>query len=122
DLAQFRELEAFTQFGSDLDKATIDQLERGRRLSELLKQNEGVPMTVANQVIVIFAGTNGYLDEFPVDSIGKYEEKLLEFVEQEHSKILDDIRKKRKIDTELEQDMRNMLEKFAEEFRSFLSK
>ncbi|MCK4762498.1 MAG: F0F1 ATP synthase subunit alpha [Candidatus Aminicenantes bacterium] len=122
DLAQFRELEAFTQFGSDIDKATKAQLERGRRLSELLKQNEGVPMPAAKQIVVIFAGTEGFLDTFPIDAIGKYEEKLLEFVEQEHPAILREIRDKKTISPELEKDMTAMLEEFAKEFGNFLNK
>ncbi len=73
DLAQYRELEAFTQFGSDLDKTTIAQLERGKRLSELLKQDEGMPMPVERQIVSIFAGTRGFLDEFPVDRVRAFE-------------------------------------------------
>jgi F-type H+-transporting ATPase subunit alpha len=121
DLAQFRELEAFTKFGSDLDKTTVKQLERGKRLSELLKQNEGVPMEVEKQVVVIFAGTKGFLDEFPVDSIGKYEEKLLEFMEQGHPAVLREIKEKKIITPELEQDMMKLLQNFAETFRAFLN-
>ena len=120
DLAQFRELEAFTRFGADLDEATRDQLDRGERLSELLKQNEGVPMPVEKQVVAIFAGVNGYLDEFPVESIGKYEEKLLEFMEQNHPAVLREIKDKQEIGPELEKTMSEILNKFAEEFRNFL--
>lgn len=93
DLAQFRELEAFTKFGTeDLDKTTVRQLERGSRLTELLKQDEGVPMSVEQQILVIFAGTGGSLDEFPVDVIDKYEEKLLEFAQKNYSDILREIK------------------------------
>jgi F-type H+-transporting ATPase subunit alpha len=123
ELAQFRELESFTQFGmEDLDKATIRQLERGRRLSELLKQNEGVPMPVDQQIVLIFAGTSGFLDEFPVDAIGKYEEKLLEYVQQNHPMILREIKKEKEISSELKQKVQDMLEEFGEEFKGFLTK
>ena len=80
DLAQYRELEAFTQFGSDLDKTTVAQLERGKRLSELLKQEEGLPMPVEKQIVSIFAGTRGFLDEFPVARVRQFEEEMLQFV------------------------------------------
>ncbi len=123
DLAQYRELEAFTQFGTeDLDKTTVRQLQRGKRLSELLKQDEGVPMPVEKQILGIFAGTKGFLDEFPVDTIGKYEEKLLEYVDQHHPDIFREIRDKKKISPELEQKILEMLKDFAEEFRNFLKR
>jgi F-type H+-transporting ATPase subunit alpha len=123
ELAQFRELESFTQFGmEDLDKATIRQLERGKRLSELLKQNEGVPMPVAQQIILIFAGTSGFLDELPVDAIGKYEEKLLEYVQQNHPAILRKITEEKKLSSELKQNIQDMLEEFGEDFKRFLNK
>ena len=120
ELAQFRELAAFIQFGADLDKATVAQIERGKRLSALLKQDQGVPMPVEEQILVIFAGTKGFIDEFPVDSIGKYEEKMLEFVHRDSPDILREIRSKKVIDSELEQDIVSMLKEFSEEFRGFL--
>ncbi len=123
ELAQARELEAFAQFGTeDLDKATVKQLETGRRLAELLKQNEGVPMPVEEQIIGIFAGTNGYLDEFPVSAVGKYEEKLLEHVQQAHPEILREIREEKKISPELRHKITEMLDDFKEEFKGFLNK
>lgn len=120
ELAQFRELAAFIQFGADLDKATVAQIERGKRLSALLKQDQGVPMPVEEQILVIFAGTKGFIDEFPVDSIGKYEEKMLEFVHRDSPDILREIRSKKVIDSELEQSIVGMLKEFSEEFRGFL--
>jgi len=120
ELAQFRELAAFIQFGADLDKATVAQIERGKRLSALLIQDQGVHMPVEEQILVIFAGTKGFIDEFPVDSIGKYEEKMLEFVNKNFPDILREIRSKKVIDTELEQSIVDMLKKFSEEFRAFL--
>src|SRR5512136_1615944 len=81
DLAQYRELEAFAKFGSDLDKATLAQLRRGSRLVELLKQGQYVPMTVEKQIVGIFAGTNGYLDVIPVEDVQRYEREMHDFVE-----------------------------------------
>jgi len=122
DLAQFRELAAFTQFGSDLDKATIQQLERGKRLSELLKQGEGVPIDVEKQIVIIFAGTRGFLDEFPLENIGEYQDKLIEYVSSNYPDILREIIEKKKISEELENKMKEMLTEFSEEFRSSLEK
>ncbi|MCK5004729.1 MAG: F0F1 ATP synthase subunit alpha [Candidatus Aminicenantes bacterium] len=122
DLAQYRELAAFTQFGSDLDKVTIAQLERGKRLSELLKQDEGVPLSVEKQIVIIFAGTKGYLDEFPVSAISDFEEKLLTYVEKGNPGIYRKIREEKKISEELEAEMHEVLKDFVEEFRSSLEK
>jgi F-type H+/Na+-transporting ATPase subunit alpha len=123
ELAQYRELEAFTQFGTeDLDPATVRQLERGKRLYELLKQNEGVPMPVEQQILVIFAGTNGFLDELPVNAVGKYEEKLLEYAQQNRPDILREIRDQKALNSELRQKMLDMLEEFKEDFKGFLNK
>ncbi len=112
DLAQYREMAAFAQFGSELDKATQAQLARGQRMVELLKQGQYQPMPVENQVISIFAGTNGYLDDVPVNRIRQFEEELLAYVTREHPKIQRDIVAKGKLDDELTTDLRNMLTKF----------
>ncbi|MCK4888829.1 MAG: F0F1 ATP synthase subunit alpha, partial [Candidatus Aminicenantes bacterium] len=122
DLAQYRELAAFTQFGSDLDKVTIAQLERGKRLAELLKQGEGVPLSVEKQIIIIFAGTKGYLDEFPVSAISEFEEKLLVYVGKGNPGIYRKIREEKKISEELEAEMHEAIKDFVEEFRSSLEK
>lgn len=92
DLAQFRELEAFATFGSELDKVSAAQLERGYRLTELLKQNLNSPMPVEEQVVVIYAGTNGYLDELPVSEVKRYEADLLDYVRSRHPELMDEIR------------------------------
>lgn len=92
DLAQFRELEAFATFGSELDKISAAQLERGYRLTELLKQNLNSPMRVEEQVIVIFAGTSGYLDDLPVKDVKRFENDLLDYVRGRHPDVLDAIR------------------------------
>jgi len=112
DLAQYREMAAFAQFGSELDKATQAQLARGQRMVELLKQGQYQPMPVENQVISIFAGTNGYLDDVPVNRIRQFEEELLNYVTREHPKIQRDIVAKGKLDDELTTDLRNVLTKF----------
>jgi F-type H+-transporting ATPase subunit alpha len=92
DLAQFRELEAFATFGSELDKVSAAQLERGYRLTELLKQNLNSPMAVEEQVISIYAGTNGYLDSLPVGDVSRYEQELLEYMRTRHAGLLEEIR------------------------------
>jgi F-type H+-transporting ATPase subunit alpha len=92
DLAQFRELEAFATFGSELDKVSAAQLERGYRLTELLKQNLNSPMAVEEQVVVIFAGTGGYLDDIPVTDVKRFESELLEYIRTRHSHILETVR------------------------------
>ncbi len=92
DLAQFRELEAFATFGSELDKVSAAQLERGYRLTELLKQNLNSPMPVEEQVVVVFAGTKGYLDDIPVADAKRFENELLEFMRTRRGHVLDTIR------------------------------
>ena len=92
DLAPYRELAAFAQFGSDLDKATRAQLTRGERMVELLKQEQYVPMPVEQQVISIFAGVNGYLDDLPVEAVRRFEQEFLAFVEKEYPEVPHDIR------------------------------
>jgi F-type H+-transporting ATPase subunit alpha len=117
DLAQYRELEAFTQFGSDLDKITIAQLERGKRLSELLKQDEGMPMPVEKQIVSIFAGTRGYLDEFPLDRVHQFETEMLEFMRMREPGIFKEIIEKKVITAELEQKLQTVLKEFCGEFK-----
>jgi F-type H+-transporting ATPase subunit alpha len=97
DLAQFRELEAFATFGSELDKVSAAQLERGYRLTELLKQGLNSPMPVEDQVVVIFAGTNGYVDDIPVADVKRFESDLLSFIRGRHPEILDHIRTTREV-------------------------
>jgi F-type H+-transporting ATPase subunit alpha len=93
DLAQFRELEAFATFGSELDAVSKAQLERGARLVELLKQPLHAPMAVEEQIVSIFAGTNGYLDDVAVDDVRRYEQELLEYFRTRHADIMDTIRR-----------------------------
>ena len=112
DLAQFRELEAFATFGSELDKISAAQLERGYRLTELLKQDLNSPMPVEEQVVVIFAGTNGYLDDIEVSDVQRYETDLLDFMRGRHGALLDDIR----TSGELPDGVEDAVKAFTEEF------
>ncbi len=117
DMAQFRELEAFAQFGSDLDKATQRQLERGRKLVEILKQVQYKPMRAERQVAILFAGANGYLDEWPVESMQQYEDQMLEFLESKHPEILNDIKEKDDITDETEEKLNAALTEFKSVFQ-----
>lgn len=114
DLAQYRELAAFAQFGSDLDKATQAQLERGRRLTELLKQGQYQPMEVEKQVLAIWTVTNGFADDVAVDDIRAFEAGLLEFVEKSHPAVLNTLREKKNLDDEL----KNMMKQAIEDFKN----
>ena len=113
ELAQYREMAAFAQFGSDLDTATQRQLNRGARLVELLKQGQYQPLSVQQQVLIIYAGTNGFVDELPLNALKKYEQELYAFVEAKHPDVFTDILKKR----ELDGDLRAKLNKTLEEFK-----
>lgn len=112
DLAQYRELAAFAQFGSDLDKATKFQLERGARLMELLKQPNMKPMSLAEQVVSLFAGTRGFLDKYEIDKIRAYETELLAFVESKYPEIMKEIEQEKVLGPELEKKMRTVLGEF----------
>jgi len=117
DMAQYRELEAFAQFGSDLDKSTQRQLNRGRRLVEILKQPQYQPMPAEKQVMILFAGAFGYLDEVPVESVSEYEKQLLEFVATKQPEILKEIKDKGIISDELEGKMKKALDQFKGMFQ-----
>ncbi|MBI4802579.1 MAG: F0F1 ATP synthase subunit alpha [Elusimicrobia bacterium] len=102
DLAQYNELAAFAQFGSDLDKSSLEQLRRGERMVELLKQDQYRPMAVAEQVLALFAGTRGYLDDLQMPEIKKFEAGFLKFVKDKYSNLLDDVSRRKELDAELE--------------------
>jgi F-type H+-transporting ATPase subunit alpha len=112
DLAQFRELEAFATFGSELDKVSAAQLERGYRLTELLKQNLNSPMPVEEQVVAIFAGTRGHLDDVPVTDVKRFESELLDYVRTRHRDLLDSIRTTGDLPEQLEQAVQSFKEQF----------
>jgi F-type H+-transporting ATPase subunit alpha len=114
DLAQYRELAAFAQFGSDLDKATQSQLARGQRLTEILKQPQYQPMHVENQVLVIWAATNGFTDDVPVEQLRKFEADLLRFIENSHPGVLQRMREKKAIDDEIKNDLTQSLKDFKD--------
>ena len=116
DLAQFREMAAFAQFASDLDAATQKQLARGERLVELLKQDQYVPMGVAKQVLLMYAGTRGYLDSYPTSAVKRYEKDLLAFADAKHPEVLETIREKRTMTPEVEAKVREVLDAFKEKF------
>jgi F-type H+-transporting ATPase subunit alpha len=112
DLAQFRELAAFAQFGSDLDKATQDQLERGKRLTEILKQPQYRPMAVEDQVFIIWTVTNGLADDIAVEDLKRFEEGLTDFVKNSHPAVLNSVREKGSLDDDLKASMREAVEDF----------
>ena len=116
DLAQFRELEAFAQFASDLDETSRNQLERGQRLVEVLKQPAHQPLPVEKQVVIIYAGTRGYLDDLPVKAIRKFEDELYPFIETKYPQIFENIRTKKQIDAQTEELLKKTLEEFKAQF------
>ncbi|MCL6544614.1 MAG: F0F1 ATP synthase subunit alpha [Bryobacteraceae bacterium] len=118
DLAQFRELAAFAQFGSDLDKASLAQLNRGRRLVEILRQGQFRPLPVEKQILVIFAGTNGYLDDLPLEQCREFEEELYRFTENSRPQVLRQIAEKKSLDDGLRNEMHELLKEFKERFVS----
>jgi F-type H+/Na+-transporting ATPase subunit alpha len=112
DMAQYRDLAAFAQFASDLDKSTRASLERGQRMTELLKQPQYEPMSFAKQVIVLFAGTRGFLDDVPVEKVTEFERSLLRFMDQGHADVEASIMEKAAIDEETEKTLRAALDEF----------
>lgn len=118
DLAQYRELEAFAQFGSELDKATQAQLNRGMRLVELLKQPQYQPMPAEKQILIIYAGTRGFLDKYPVEAVQRYERELFEFVETKYKDIFETLRAKWVIDDELDKRIQAALKDFDTVFQA----
>jgi F-type H+-transporting ATPase subunit alpha len=116
DLAQYRELAAFAQFSSDLDARTRAQLDRGARLVELLKQDQYVPLSVERQVLVIYAGTQGYVDDQPIEALGRYEEELYSFIETRHPELLADIAKKGALTDDIKATLDKALKAFGNSF------
>ncbi len=116
DLAQYRELAAFAQFGSDLDKATLSQLNRGQRLVEVLKQAQYQPLPVEKQVIIIYAATKGYLDSIEVDRVRAYEAELLAFLDTRRAQLLSGLAEKKQIDDQVKTDLDQALTEFGQTF------
>ncbi|MGI6404931.1 MAG: F0F1 ATP synthase subunit alpha [Syntrophaceticus sp.] len=121
DLAQYRELVAFAQIGSDLDKATMARLVRGERMTEILKQGQYVPMPVEEQVAVIYAGVNGFLDKLPVEAVLDFEKEYLRFLKNEHPEILSEIREKKVLSDDLIERMNKVIKGFMDEFSAAFS-
>jgi F-type H+-transporting ATPase subunit alpha len=111
-MAQFRDLAAFAQFGSELDKATQEQLERGQRLQEILKQVQYEPMSLGDQVMIIFAGTNGYTDHVPVLRMKEYEDQFLRYVATQYPEVGEAIMRDGRISEETEKSLREALDLF----------
>jgi len=122
DLAAFRELEAFAQLGTDLDKATQAQLDRGYRMVELLKQPQYQPLHEADQVISIYAGSNGYLDTVPVNRVAEAEGLLLTFVREQKSEVRDRLIETGVLDDETKKLLVEALDEFVKEWESIVSK
>jgi F-type H+-transporting ATPase subunit alpha len=116
DLAQFRELAAFAQFGSDLDKASLAQLNRGRRLVEILKQGQYKPLPVEKQILIIFAGTNAFLDDVPQEKVREFEEGLFQFADNSRPQVLQQIREKKALDDALRAEIVSLIKEFKERF------
>ncbi|MGA7124593.1 MAG: F0F1 ATP synthase subunit alpha [Polyangiaceae bacterium] len=116
ELAQYREMAAFSQFASDLDKVTRDQLERGARLVEILKQGQYVPVPVEKQVVIIYAGTRGYIDKLEISHIAAYERGLYDFIEKKYGAIYENIRTKKTLDDQTEAMLKKALEEFGTAF------
>jgi F-type H+-transporting ATPase subunit alpha len=121
DLAQYRELAAFAQFGSDLDKSTLARLDRGERMTELLKQGQYVPMKVEDQVAVIFVGVNGYLDKLPIDGVLDFEKEYLRMMRGEYQDILAEIKEKKILSDELIERLKKIVKDFVDEFGAAFS-
>ncbi|MEE8282344.1 MAG: F0F1 ATP synthase subunit alpha [candidate division NC10 bacterium] len=118
DLAQYRELAAFAQFGSELDKATQAQLNRGARMVEILKQDQYVPLSVERQILIIFAGVNGYADDLPAEEIRSFEDGLLRFVEARYPEIYQELNEKKIIGEDLRQKVEQAIREHKEEFKA----
>jgi F-type H+/Na+-transporting ATPase subunit alpha len=116
DLAQYRELAAFAQFGSDLDKATLNQLNRGRRLVEILKQPQYQPLAVEKQVIIIYAANNGFLDAVPVERVRDYEIELMKFLDTRKAQVVSALGEKKELNDEIKGPLNQALKEFGEQF------
>ena len=117
ELAQYRELEAFAQFGSDLDPATQKRLQRGSRLTELLKQGQYNPVPWHKQVVAIYAGINGYLDDIPLASVQKWEKEFLAYCDSMGQEMLGKLEKTRELTAEIEEELKGKIDEFRGQFQ-----
>ena len=115
-MAQYRDLAAFAQFGSDLDKSSLAQLNRGKHLVEILKQGQFQPLPLEKQIMIIFAGTSGYLDDLPVEQCRKFEDELYRFVDNAHRSVWEEIRTKKALDDNLRAKLKAVVEEFKSRF------
>lgn len=118
DLAQYRELMAFAQFASELDKATQAQLGRGERMVEILKQPQYQPMPVEEQVMIIYTGTQGFLDDLPVESIKRFESGFLQFMREKHPEVGLKIKDTKTLDRQTETQLKDAVEAFKSSFKA----
>ena len=118
DLSQYQELAGFAQFGSELDKESQRQIARGKRMTELLKQHQYAPLKVGEEVLVLYAGTHGYLDDIPVEQVSAYERQLLAYVRTKQSSVLETIQSSQEMTEELEQKIVTMLDQFKTVFKA----
>jgi len=116
DLAQYRELQAFAQFASDLDESTRKQLERGQRMVEVLKQGPYSPLPIEKQIVIIFAGANGYLDDIPAEDVTKFEAELYPFIEAKYPSLFESIKSEKKLDDKITEELKSVLEEFKSTF------
>ncbi|HZK14360.1 MAG TPA: F0F1 ATP synthase subunit alpha, partial [Desulfobaccales bacterium] len=121
EMAQYRELAAFAQFGSELDKSTQQQLNRGARLVEVLKQPQYQPLAMEKMVSIIYAGTRGFLDKYPIDVLASYEQQLYSFMESKYADLLADIKEKKEFTSEIDAKMKVILEEFDSVFQPVVS-
>jgi F-type H+-transporting ATPase subunit alpha len=118
DLAAFRELEAFAQLGTELDKATQAQLDRGYRMVEILKQPQFKPMHMADQVIIIFAGSKGYLDKIPRPQVAAWETQFLHFMKEQRPEVRNRLIKERKLTADIEKELRTAIDFFVPQYKA----
>ena len=117
DLAQYRELAAFTQFGSEMDASTEAQLRRGERMVEILKQDKNAPNSLSEEIMILFAGTNGFLDSIPLHLVKKYERELYIFMDKEYPDVPELIRTKKEVDAATTEKLRTAVSLFTKEFK-----
>lgn len=117
DLAAYREMQAFTQFGSDLDKATQDQLNRGAHMTELLKQGRYVPMPFYDQAIAIYAAGQGYMDEIPVSDVTRFRAEMLEYLHASHADLVKSVEDEKKFTDETKAGLNSAIEAFKTQFQ-----
>ena len=118
--SQYRELQSFSQFGSDLDKDTKERLALGERVVEVLKQDRNSPIAVENQVIIIYAVTHNYLKDVPVEKIGEFQTELFDYIDNGHPEIIDSIRETKDLTSDNEEALKSALEEFVKKFTAAL--